>query len=73
MRPATVAYREAIRKQVEVEGKHAKQSGGRQYGQCLDQDGTQRTGQGLRICRCHQGGTVPREYIPAVDKGCRKP
>lgn len=68
-----VAYRETIRKTVEVEGKHVKQSGGRgQYGHVvlrlepLDPDSE------YEFVNEIVGGTIPREYIPAVDKGIQE-
>ncbi len=65
-----VAYREAIRKAVEVEGKFIKQSGGRgQYGHVWLKLEPNETGKGYEFVDAIKGGTVPREYIPAVDKG----
>ncbi len=65
-----VAYREAIRKSVEQEGKFVKQSGGRgQYGHVLIRLEPNETGKGYEFIDAIKGGTVPREYIPAVDKG----
>jgi len=68
-----VAYREAIKKPVEVEGKFIKQSGGRgQYGHVwlkLEPNGA---GKGYEFIDAIKGGTVPREYIPAVDKGLQE-
>ncbi len=65
-----VAYREAIRKSVEVEGKFVKQSGGRgQYGHVWIKMEPNETGKGYEFVDAVKGGTVPREYIPAVDKG----
>ena len=68
-----VAYRETIRKVVEVEGKHVKQSGGRgQYGHVwlrlepLDPDSE------YEFVNEIVGGVVPKEYIPAVDKGAQE-
>ncbi len=68
-----VAYRETIRKTVEVAGKHVKQSGGRgQYGHVvlrlepLDPDSE------YEFVNEIVGGTIPREYIPAVDKGVQE-
>ena len=68
-----VAYRETIRKTVEVEGKHVKQSGGRgQYGHVVlrlepvDPDAE------YEFVNEVVGGVVPREYIPAVDKGIQE-
>jgi elongation factor G len=65
-----VAYREAIRKPVEVEGKFIKQSGGRgQYGHVWIKMEPNETGKGFEFIDAIKGGTVPREYIPAVNKG----
>ena len=65
-----VAYREAIRKPVEVEGKFIKQSGGRgQYGHVWIKLEPNTAGKGYEFVDAIKGGTVPREYIPAVDKG----
>ena len=68
-----VAYRETIKKAVEIEGKHVKQSGGRgQYGHVwlrlepLDPDSE------YEFVNEIVGGVVPREYIPAVDKGVKE-
>ncbi len=65
-----VAYREAIKKHVEVEGKFVKQSGGRgQYGHVWFKMGPNETGKGFEFVDEIKGGAVPREYIPAVEKG----
>jgi elongation factor G len=65
-----VAYREAIRKPVEVEGKFVKQSGGRgQYGHVWLKVEPNETGKGFEFVDAIKGGTVPREFIPAVKKG----
>jgi elongation factor G len=65
-----VAYREAIRKQVEQEGKFVKQSGGRgQYGHVWIKLEPNGAGKGFEFVDAIKGGTVPREYIPAVEKG----
>jgi elongation factor G len=65
-----VAYREAIRKPVEVEGKFIKQSGGRgQYGHVWLKMEPNEAGKGFEFVDAIKGGTVPREYIPAVNKG----
>ncbi len=67
-----VAYREAIRKAVEVEGKFVKQSGGRgQYGHVWLKMEPNEAGKGFEFVDAIKGGTVPREYIPAVEKGLR--
>ncbi|ADL54598.1 elongation factor G [Gallionella capsiferriformans] len=68
-----VAYREAIRKKVEVEGKYAKQTGGRgQYGHVWITMEPNEAGKGFEFVDAIKGGTVPREYIPAVEKGLRE-
>ena len=65
-----VAYRETIRKSVEQEHKYAKQSGGRgQYGHVWIRIEPQEMGKGFEFVDGIKGGTVPREFIPAVRKG----
>ncbi len=65
-----VAYREAIRKLVQVEGKFIKQSGGRgQYGHVWIKMEPNEKGKGYEFVDAIKGGTVPREFIPAVAKG----
>jgi elongation factor G len=65
-----VAYRETIRKPVEQEHKFAKQSGGRgQYGHVWLKIEPQEMGKGFEFVDGIKGGTVPREFIPAVKKG----
>jgi len=65
-----VAYREAIRKAVEVEGKFVKQSGGRgQFGHVWLKIEPNETGKGFEFVDAIKGGSVPREFIPAVKKG----
>jgi len=65
-----VSYRESIRKAVEQEGKFIRQSGGRgQYGHVFLRLEPQETGAGYEFVDDIVGGVVPREYIPAVDKG----
>jgi elongation factor G len=65
-----VAYREAIRKTVEVEGKFVKQSGGRgQFGHVWLKIEPNETGKGFEFVDAIKGGSVPREFIPAVKKG----
>ncbi len=66
-----VAYRETIRKVVEnAEGKFIKQSGGRgQYGHVVLKLEPQPPGKGFEFVDAIKGGVVPREYIPAVQKG----
>jgi elongation factor G len=68
-----VAYRETIRGTVEQEGKFVRQSGGRgQYGHVWLKLEPQPTGKGYEFVNGVVGGTVPREYVPAVDKGIRE-
>ncbi len=68
-----VAYREAIRKKVEVEGKFVKQSGGKgQYGHVWLILEPNEQGKGFEFVDQIKGGTVPREFIPAVEKGLRE-
>ena len=69
-----VAYRETIRKVVEsVEGKFIKQSGGRgQYGHVVLKVEPSEVGKGFEFVDAIKGGAVPREYIPAVEKGLRE-
>ena len=68
-----VAYREAIRKSVEIEGKFVKQSGGRgQFGHVWIKMEPNEAGKGFEFVDAIKGGSVPREYIPAVEKGLRE-
>jgi elongation factor G len=66
-----VAYRETIRKKaVDVEGKFVRQSGGKgQYGHVVFTVEPQEPGKGFEFVDAIKGGVVPREYIPAVEKG----
>jgi len=66
-----VAYRETIRKEVaEAEGKFVRQSGGKgQYGHVVLKIEPQEAGKGFEFVDAIKGGVVPREYIPAVEKG----
>ncbi|MCU4677538.1 elongation factor G [Catenovulum sp. 2E275] len=68
-----VAYRETIRGTVEVEGKFVRQSGGRgQFGHVWLKIEPQEEGAGYEFVNEIVGGVVPKEYIPAVDKGCQE-
>lgn len=68
-----VAYRETIRKKVEVEGKHVKQSGGRgQYGHCWLRLEPLPADEEYTFVNEVVGGAIPREYIPAIDKGVQE-
>ncbi len=65
-----VAYRETIRNQVEEEGKYIKQTGGRgQYGHCWLRLSPNEPGKGYEFTNSIVGGAIPREFIPAVNKG----
>jgi elongation factor G len=68
-----VAYRETIRSKVDVEGKFIRQSGGKgQYGHVWLTIEPQEEGAGYKFINAVVGGTVPKEYIPAVDKGIQE-
>ena len=68
-----VAYRETIRKAVEVEGKYIKQSGGRgQYGHCWVKMEPLQPGEGYKFVNNIVGGVIPKEYIPAIDNGIQE-
>ena len=65
-----VSYRETIRKAVEVEGKHVKQSGGKgQYGHCKIRLEPLEAGQGYQFVDETVGGSIPKEYIQPVNNG----
>lgn len=68
-----VAYRETIKKKVTQEGKYIKQSGGRgQYGHVWLEVEPLEAGKGFEFVNKIVGGTIPKEYIPAVEKGVRE-
>jgi elongation factor G len=68
-----VAYRETIRKAVETEGKYIRQTGGRgQYGHCVIKVEPLERGEGVKFVNAIVGGAIPREYIPAVEKGIKE-
>jgi elongation factor G len=68
-----VAYRETIRKKVEVEGKYIRQTGGRgQYGHVFLELEPLGAGKGFEFVNKIVGGSIPREYIPAVEKGIKE-
>jgi elongation factor G len=68
-----VAYRETVRKAVEQEGKFVRQSGGRgQYGHVWIKLEPNQAGKGYEFVNGVVGGTIPKEYIPAVDKGIKE-
>ena len=68
-----VAYKETIKKEVEAEGKFIKQSGGRgQYGHCWLKLEPLERGTGYEFVDKIKGGSIPREYIPAIKKGVKE-
>ncbi len=68
-----VAYRETVKGQAEVQGKHKKQSGGHgQYGDVHLRIMPNERGAGYEFVDKIVGGVVPKQYIPAVDKGCQE-
>jgi elongation factor G len=68
-----VAYRETIRSMVEVEGKFVRQSGGKgQFGHVWLKLEPLDEGKGFEFVNEIVGGSVPKEYIPAIEKGCRE-
>jgi elongation factor G len=68
-----VAYKETIRKTVEQQGKFIRQTGGRgQYGDVWLRVEPQKPGAGYEFVDAIKGGAIPREYIPAVEKGVRE-
>jgi elongation factor G len=68
-----VAYKETVRKAVEQQGKFIRQTGGRgQYGDVWIKLEPQQPGAGFEFVDAIKGGTIPREYIPAVEKGIRE-
>ena len=67
-----VAYKETIRKSVKSEGKFIRQSGGRgQYGHCVIEVEPREHGLGYEFVNKTIGGSIPKEYIPAVDSGIK--
>jgi elongation factor G len=68
-----VAYKETVRKAVEQQGKFIRQTGGRgQYGDVWIKLEPQQPGSGFAFVDAVKGGAIPREYIPAVEKGIRE-
>ncbi len=68
--PMKVPYKETIKSKAEAQGKHKKQSGGRgQYGDCWLRIEPLSPGEGFKFIDAIVGGSVPRQYIPAVEKG----
>jgi elongation factor G len=68
-----IAYRETIKGRAESEGKHKKQTGGRgQFGVALVRFAPKPQGEGYEFIDSIKGGSIPRQYIPAVDKGIQE-
>ena len=68
-----VAYRETITREAEAEGKYIKQSGGRgQYGHCWLRVAPKLRGEGFEFVDEVKGGVIPREFIPAIQKGVKE-
>jgi elongation factor G len=68
-----IAYRETIRGKADVEGKHKKQSGGRgQFGVANIRFEPAPTGTGYEFVNATKGGSIPKQYLPAVDKGVQE-
>lgn len=68
-----VSYRETLRGATEVEGKFVRQSGGRgQFGHCWLKIEPQEEGAGYEFVNAVVGGVIPKEYIPAIDKGIQE-
>jgi len=68
-----VAYRETVRDKVAIEGKYIKQSGGKgQYGHCKGTIEPKEPGTGYEFVDKTVGGSIPKEFIPAIDKGIRE-
>ena len=68
-----VAYKEAVRASAEAEGKYIKQSGGRgQYGHCYLRVEPNEKGKGFDFVDEVKGGVIPREYLPAIEKGVKE-
>jgi elongation factor G len=68
-----IPYRETIKGKAEVQGRHKKQSGGRgQFGDCWVRFAPRPRGEGYEYIDAIVGGVIPRQYIPAVDKGIQE-
>ncbi|MBQ8425075.1 MAG: elongation factor G [Clostridia bacterium] len=68
-----VAYKETLRGSIETTGKYIKQSGGKgQYGHCVVRFEALPAGSGYQFFDATVGGSIPKEYIPAVDKGIKE-
>jgi elongation factor G len=68
-----VAYRETVKQSVKMEGRYIKQSGGKgQYGHCWLRVEPNEKGKGIEFTNEIKGGAIPKEYIPAIEKGVRE-
>jgi len=68
-----VAYKETIKQMAEGEGKYIRQSGGRgQYGHCLLRVEPKPRGEGYEFINAIKGGSIPREFIPPIEKGVKE-
>ncbi len=68
-----VAYKETLRGSIETTGKYIRQSGGKgQYGHCVVKFEGLEPGEGYKFVDATVGGSIPKEYIPAVDKGIKE-
>ena len=68
-----VAYRESITKTVKSEGRYVRQTGGHgQYGHCVVEFSPRQPGEGYLFENVTVGGVIPKEYIPAIDKGIQE-
>jgi elongation factor G len=73
LKPPKIPYRETIKGRAEVQGRHKKQSGGRgQFGDCWIRMEPLPRGAGYEFVDAIVGGAIPRQYIPAVDKGIQE-
>ena len=72
-KPRRIAYKETIRKPVQIRGRHKKQSGGHgQFGDVVVEIAPQPRGSGFQFSDTITGGVVPKQYIPAVEAGVRE-
>jgi elongation factor G len=72
-KPRRIAYKESIRKPVQIRGRHKKQSGGHgQFGDVVVEIAPQPRGSGFQFSDTITGGVVPKQYIPAVEAGVRE-
>jgi elongation factor G len=73
LKAPTIPYRETVKGKAEVQGRHKKQTGGRgQFGDCWIRMEGKARGEGYAFVDAVVGGSIPRQYIPAVDKGVQE-